>query len=140
MNLFDDEEFHRRFDQAEHTLEPAQRDLSDGDYGWSCFKAQQAREYALKGLLYGLGKMAFGCSTVALLEVLVESGIEVEEALKGITRRSDRHYIPTRYANAYSADNPFRYYDEEDAQQAVDGAKGIVDFVSASREQLSKGD
>lgn len=147
MDLFDEEEFHRWFDQAEHTLESAQRDLSDGDYGWSCFKAQQAGEYALKGLLYGLGKPAFGHSTVALLEALAEAGIEVEESLKGITRRLDRHYIPTRYANAYSADSPFRY-DEGDAQQAVactersrsDGAKEIVDFASISRAQLSEGD
>ncbi len=40
---------------ARQALESAKADLSRGDYNWACFKAEQAAECALKGLLRGLG-------------------------------------------------------------------------------------
>jgi HEPN domain-containing protein len=34
--------------QAEATLASAKRDKEAGDFNWSCFKAQQAAEFAVK--------------------------------------------------------------------------------------------
>ena len=40
---------------------------NDEVYNWCCFKAQQAAEYAVKGLLYGFGIMAYGHSVMNLV-------------------------------------------------------------------------
>ena len=49
--MMDEEEFERWLRQAEHTLASARGNIEDGDFDWACFKAHQAAEYALKGLL-----------------------------------------------------------------------------------------
>jgi len=55
LSIFDQEEYRRWMKQAEATLSSAKRDKDYGDYNWCCFKAQQAAEFAVKGLLYGVG-------------------------------------------------------------------------------------
>ena len=64
----DRDEYVRWRGQAQHTFESAQRDVSDSDFDWACFKAHQAAEYCVKGLLRGLGLMAVGPSLLRLLE------------------------------------------------------------------------
>jgi len=54
---FDKDEYERWLRQAKDTLESAEEDLKNHRFNWSCFKAQQAAEYAVKGLLYGLGSI-----------------------------------------------------------------------------------
>lgn len=70
MELFDTEEYERWLGQAENTLKSAEHDSKAGDYNWACFKCQQAAEYAIKGMLRGLGKPAAGHSLLKLLEEL----------------------------------------------------------------------
>ena len=76
-SLFDEEEFLRWMKQAEHTLTSAQGDAAEGDYGWACFKAQQAAEYAAKALLRGLGLPAFGHSILGLVGEMEEQGLRI---------------------------------------------------------------
>ena len=139
-DLFDQDEFIRWLEQAEDTLKSADHDLKDGDYNWACFKAQQAAEYSVKALLYGLGEpaAAVGHSILSLLEELGGLGVGITEELLGFARRLDKHYIPTRYPNAHPAGSPFKYYDQKDASESLKGARAIVQFVKARREELEQ--
>lgn len=136
-SLFDDEEFLRWIRQAEHTLTSAQGDAAEGDYGWACFKAQQAAEYAAKALLRGLGLPAFGHSVLRLVGEMEKQGIPISERVQQCARTLDRHYIPPRYANAYPAGSPFEYYDRETANEAIACAKTVLTVVQEARERYA---
>jgi HEPN domain-containing protein len=132
-SLFDEEEFLRWMKQAEHTLTSAQRDATEGDYGWACFKAQQAAEYATKALLRGLGLPAFGHSVLGLVGEMERQGLPITEKVRQCARTLDRHYIPPRYANAYPAGSPFEYYDRETAGEAIACAQAVLKVVQEAR-------
>ena len=114
--MFDREEFERWLKQAEKTLESAERDKNNEDYNWCCFKAQQAAEYAVKGLLCGFGIMSYGHSVVNLLGRLKEK-MKIPAVILRMARLLDRHYIPPRYPNAHPEGSPFEYYDAETADE-----------------------
>lgn len=135
-SLLDADEYTRWLDQARATLKSASSDLTAGDYNWSCFKAQQAAEYGVKGLLYGLGEAAFGHSIVSLLERLEAAGLDVEDELESAARQLDRHYIPTRYPNAHAEGSPFRYYERRDSESAIDRARVLIAFVEDAWTEL----
>ncbi|BDG17212.1 MAG: HEPN domain-containing protein [Thermus sp.] len=129
MAPLDREEFARWLAQAHHTLASATRDLEGGDYDWASFKAHQGAEYALKGLLRGLGRPAFGHALLRLVQALRESGVEVpgevEEAAKGL----DLHYIPARYPDAYPEGSPYEYYTAARAKEALEAAHKLLAWV-----------
>lgn len=131
--LFDEDEFGRWFNQAENTLSSSDHDLEHGDYNWSCFKAQQAGEYALKALLRGLGRITIGHSALKLLEQLEKLGSQVSEQVKDCARSLDKHYVPARYPNAYPAGSPFEFYDEKTALVAIECARMLLDFIRAEK-------
>lgn len=138
--MFDKEEFERWMKQAERTLKSAERDKNATDYSWACFKAHQAAEFAIKGLLYGLGIMAYGHSLKKLLEILSQR-IKVPEEILRKAKILDRHYIPTRYPDAHIAGSPFEFYDEEDAEEALKSAERILEFVKGVADaSLREGD
>jgi HEPN domain-containing protein len=126
--ITDKEECRRWLEQAKNTLKSAERDKQSGDYNWCCFKAQQAAEFALKGLLYGVGVSAVGHSLLKLLGELEKKGFRTGE-LASDARILDRHYIPTRYVNAHAEGAPFEFYDLPTAEEALKSARKIVDFV-----------
>jgi len=131
---FDRKEFERWRSQAENTLQSAREDSKQKRFNWSCFKAQQAAEYGVKGLLYGLGASPTGHSLIRLLERVKRRGFDVGSVLPE-ARILDRHYIPTRYPNAHPEGAPFEYYDEGTAEEALESAEMVLDFVdqAASR-------
>lgn len=133
-SFFDFEEFERWLDQAIYTLDSAKRDLTANDYSWCCFKAQQAAEYALKGLLRGLGIAGFGHSNLKLVEELIKAGVEISSELSRQVRDLDRHYIPPRYADAFPAGSPYQFYDFETAEEAVKFSEAIIQFVKGRGE------
>ena len=135
--FFDEEEFSRWIRQAEHTLSSAQRDAAGGDYGWACFKAQQAAEYAAKALLRGLGLPAFGHSVLGLVGEMEKQGLPITEEIRQCARTLDRHYIPPRYANAYPAGSPFEYYDRETADKVIACAEAVLKAVQEARERYA---
>lgn len=136
-SLFDDEEFLRWMRQAEHTLNSAQGDAAEGDYGWACFKAQQSAEYAAKALLRGLGLPAFGHSVLGLVGEMERQGLSITEEVRQCARTLDRHYIPPRYPNAYPAGSPFEFYDRETAEEAIACAQAVLKIVQEARDRYA---
>ncbi|MCX9011406.1 MAG: HEPN domain-containing protein [Candidatus Methanoperedens sp.] len=111
--MFDKEEFNRWIAQASDTLNSARMDYSTKSYNWCCFKAQQAAEYAVKGLLKGLGVSAYDLSI---------------QTLTTCARTLDRHYVPARYPDAFTEGSPFEFYDDRTALDALDCAEKICNF------------
>ncbi len=125
--MFDKEEFERWIAQASDTLNSARQDYSTKSYNWCSFKAQQAAEYAVKGLLKGLGVSAYGHSIVKLLRDLETYSLSIQ-ALTSCARTLDRHYVPARYPDAFTEGSPFEFYDDKTALEALSCAEKICDF------------
>jgi len=128
-NRIDHDEYKRWLDQAKYTLQSARRDLGAADFTWSCFKAQQAAEYAAKSILRGLGRLASGHSVLKLVAEIEQCGFDVGKDLHKIAMILDRHYIPPRYPDAYPSGSPFEFYDEDTAVQALRAAEKLVRFA-----------
>ena len=124
------EEARRWLMQALRDLKAATDSLEDGNYEWACFQAQQAAEKAVKALLYGYGMSGWGHSIVELLDAL-KGSIEVSEDLYTAARELDRHYIPSRYPNAFASGYPGLYYDRPTAEKAIEASRRIIDWVKA---------
>ena len=129
MNLFDWEEFGRWWEQARHTPQSAERDAKEGDFAWACFKAQQAGEYAVKGLLRGFGKRLAGHSVGKLVGELETLGLNPPPELLRAGKALDFFYIPTRYPDAFPSGSPHEYYTEETAREALRHAQEILDWT-----------
>lgn len=130
--MFDNEEYDRWLKEAENTLRSAGSDKDNGFYNWCCFKCQQAAEFALKGLLYGLGLTPFGHSLTKLIKNLEDQNISISE-ISTTSRKLDLHYIPSRYPNAHPSGSPFEYHDENIAEEALKYAKKIIQFVKVHK-------
>ena len=98
-------------------------------FDWACFKAHQAAEYAVKGLLRALGRPSVGHSVFRLLQELEKLGFEVGEEVLRAGRVLDRHYLAPRYPNQWVEGAPMDYYDEEDARDALKRAANVVEVV-----------
>ena len=122
------EEARRWYMQALRDLKAASDSLADGNYEWACFQAQQAAEKAARALLYGYGASGWGHSVVELLEAL-RRYTDVSEDLYVAGRELDRHYIPSRYPNAFPSGYPGMYYDRSTAERAIEASRRIVDWV-----------
>jgi HEPN domain-containing protein len=129
MAPLDREEYARWLSQARHTLASGERDLAEGDYDWASFKAHQASEYALKGLLRGLGQPAFGHALLRLVQALEGAGVEVPKEVEERAKGLDLHYIPARYPDAYPEGSPHEYYTEERAREALEAARKVLLWV-----------
>jgi HEPN domain-containing protein len=138
-SLLDEREFERWFEAAKRSLESAEGDLDRGDYNWACFKAQQAAELAVKGLLHGLGMLAYGHSVSKLLQQLEGKGLAVGGDLLQAAKSLDKYYVPTRYPNAWSEGSPHHYYTKVDASQAIDQAQEVLSWVDGTWRQLKRG-
>lgn len=135
MEPFDREEYDRWIAQSRHTLASSRRDAEEGDHDWACFKAQQAGEYALKGLLRGLGRPAHGHATKRLLEALAEAGLEVPPAVLEAAQELDIHYIPARYPDAYPQGSPHEFYNAKRSGEALGAAEILLGWVKALAEE-----
>lgn len=134
--MIDIAEFDKWFRQGEQTLLSAKDDQEKAHHNWACFKAQQAAEFALKGLLHGLGNMAIGHSITKLLEEVERIGLSVPEALRIDANTLDKHYIPTRYADAYDQGSPYEFYNGKDSTEAIAAAQRCIDYVHTTRQGL----
>ena len=129
------EEARRWFLQALRDAKASEHSLASGDYEWSCFQAQQAAEKAAKALLYAHGASAWGHSVTELLEYLKRFE-NVPEELVAVAHELDRHYIPSRYPNAYASGYPGMYYDKQAAEKCVSQAKTFIEWVRKCLERL----
>jgi len=116
----------RWVDQAEADLKTAKDCLKDGNYYASSFFAQQVAEKALKGFLYSKGLRAL--VTHSVLD-LIDEASRFENRFNefaDFARELDRHYIGSRYPNAYPSGAPYRYYTIEVAEKCVNYAELIL--------------
>ncbi|HZD61082.1 MAG TPA: HEPN domain-containing protein [Anaerolineae bacterium] len=126
--MFDRGEFERWIAQSDKTLTSAEHDLSAGAYNWTCFKAQQAAECAVKALLRATAVPAVGYSVLKLMEALANQGFEIAQ-LTHCARIIDAHYLPTRYPDVYPQGSPFEFYDEDIAREAIKCAQQIIESI-----------
>ena len=129
------EEARRWLMQAKRDLEAARVSAANGLYEWACFQAQQAAEKAVKALLYALGRSPWGHSIVELMEY-ARRHVEVGEELMVAARELDRHYIPSRYPNAFESGYPGIYYDAPTAERAIRAAETIIGWVEEQLRRL----
>jgi len=136
--MLDEKEFSRWMRSSKRTLSSADRDRGSGDYNWSCFKAHQAAEFAVKALLRGLGLHAYGHSVSGLLSRL-EGMLEVSGEVMSDAKALDKLYVPTRYPNAWAEGSPEDYYTANDSQNAIKSAENIIRWVESSWKSLRRG-
>ncbi len=130
MAYLDVSEYERWMKSAIRTLESAGHDVGHGDYNWACFKAHQAAEKALKALLWGVGMPKTGHSLTHLLNYIAqELGLGAPEEVKESCLVLDKHYVPTRYPNAWTEGTPEDYYSEGEARNAIARARRIVEWA-----------
>lgn len=110
---------------AERTSRSAAGDAEAGDYNWACFKAHQAGGYAVKALLYGVGKPARGHAITKLLQEASQF-VKVGEEVWEWAALLDKFYVPTRYVDAWSEGAPYEYYTRRDAEAALRAAEGLI--------------
>lgn len=99
--------------------------MNGGFYNWAAFKSHQAAEFALKALLYGVGKPARGYALIRLARELGDVPPHVEEALLLL----DKFYIPSRYVDAWSEGSPHEYFTRHDAEAAIKAAEAVIKWA-----------
>lgn len=123
------QEAHRWLTQACHDIDAAALNAREGYADVACFLAQQAAEKALKAYLYGQGERAVvGHATYLLLKRCQHYDASFE-ALQDLCRRLDQYYIPTRYPNGLPGGIPHEVYTQDQAQEAIAGARKVIDQV-----------
>lgn len=125
----DRDEWERYLKQSSHTLKSARGDMEDGDYDWACFKAQQAAELILKGLLRASGKLATGHSVIKLVYEIASFDIVIPMEIEVCSKELDKVYIPARYPDAYAWGAPVDYYTEDDARESIKCAERVLNFA-----------
>ncbi|MHA2496384.1 MAG: HEPN domain-containing protein [Candidatus Hodarchaeales archaeon] len=123
------DEFKRWIDQAENTLASAEHDKVAGFFNWTCFKAHQCVEFALKAALWGNGLSIRGHSLIELLNQIRNNlKIDLSQHIECF-RKLERLYIPTRYADAFVEGAPHAFFGEGDADEALTCSKEILAFI-----------
>ncbi|MEM1538377.1 MAG: HEPN domain-containing protein [Candidatus Nezhaarchaeales archaeon] len=137
--MLDEKEYEKWFNTGRRNVSSAREDLGRGDYSWACFKAQQAAEVAVKALLHGLGLPAYGHSISRLLKGLEAKGVKIDDDLMYSAKSLDKLYVPTRYPNAWAEGTPYDYYTKKDAENAINDAEKILQWVEDMWRYLKRG-
>jgi len=132
------QEFSRWIAMAERTLASAVRDMEAGDYNWACFKAHQAGEFAVKAVLYGVGRPTRGHSVARLLREL-SSFVAIDEGAFEDALLLDKFYVPTRYVDAWSEGVPYEYFTKHDAELAIGAARRVIGLAKELWRSLGGG-
>jgi HEPN domain-containing protein len=113
--------------------------VEHGDYNWACFKAHQAAERALKALLWGVGVPRTGHSLTHLLNYIAqELGLRAPDDVRESCLVLDKHYVPTRYPNAWAEGTPEDYYFEGEAWSAIARARRVMEWVEGVWRESSR--
>lgn len=123
------EEAERWWRQAEADLKTARLLFEDKEFGPCAFFCQQAAEKALKALLYLKGIKIFGHSLVGLLGRVTDQGFpEPVESVKEAADRLDKHYISSRYPDAFESQIPAEQYTAKMAEEALQWAQLLLQY------------
>jgi len=119
----------RWFEEGENDISTANILLEHKKYNPSAFYSQQAAEKILKGLLLAYNEATWGHSVLSLLRRLDEiMDVDISE-IEQCAKELDRHYIPSRYPDAYPSGRPEDYYTEKMAKEAIACATKIKEFA-----------
>ncbi len=116
--------------QALRNLSSAEVNRSHGLHEEACYESHQAAEKALKALHQHLGSERRGHSLLYLLSEL-QLPDEPPKNVVDCARELDRHYIPSRYPDAYPEGAPMDYYGEEESHECIKCAELIVEWVGS---------
>ncbi len=85
----------------------------------------------MKGLLLAHNEAAWGHSvlTLTLLRRFAETIDADIQEVEQCAKELDRHYIPSRYPDAYPSGRPEDYYTEKIAKEALSCALKIKEFA-----------
>lgn len=128
--VLDEAEFERWYATAHDAHTNAEHQTQRGSFHWACFLAEQSAQFALKGLLHGLGEGAWGHDLPELGRQFTDAADErlPEEVADALTRLS-RHYIAARYPDAHPSGTPAGHFRRADAEQACDDAETALRYV-----------
>lgn len=130
------EEAKRWFLQAVRDLKASRDSHSAGNFEWAVFQAQQSAEKSLKALLHAHGRGAWGHSVLELFEALRDIySLELDQFLSK-ARELDRHYIPSRYPNAFESGYPGQFYDEETSTRSITYAEEILNWAKKKLHEI----
>ncbi len=114
-------------EQATRDLASARLLLEGGLWEWACFASHQAAEKAIKAVYQKMGGEGWGHGLVDLLQGLRDR-VPVTDEVQRCARLLDRHYIPTRYPNAWPQGSPGSHHTREEAERAVGCAEAVLRF------------
>jgi len=115
-------------EQARGELKAARDLYATSNHAWCCFACQQAAEKALKAILEHYGSPTPGHNLLALASE-ASKFTKIPRKIESACRRLNRHYIPTRYPNAFPSGAPIHMFNEEDAREALKDAEEVVNFA-----------
>ena len=115
--------------QAENDLAFVKVAVREGFFAQACFMAHQVAEKALKAMAYYRGdRFVTGHSLTELMSSLETTYPNLSEFSRP-ARLLDRYYIPTRYPNALPGGVPFELYHRDEAEEAEDWARNILEMA-----------
>lgn len=128
--MLDHEEFARRRATADEALRSACAQRDAGFPQYACFMAEQAAQAALKAVLRGLAAEVRGHDLVALADAVTDqtAAPAPDDVTAGLQSLS-RHYIASRYPDAYTAGTPASHYGPRDAETALADAERVIAHV-----------
>lgn len=103
--------------------------LKDGFFAHVCFLSQQASEKAMKGYLVFCGKNYPKTHDLVTLHRLME--VKWLEPHLSAIKKLSAFYVPIRYPDAMAGSLPEGLPDKEDAANALQWARDIVDIVES---------
>ncbi|MFP4695293.1 HEPN domain-containing protein [Thiohalospira sp.] len=112
--------------QAANDLAWAEHSHAGGFHAQTCFAAQQAGEKALKALCFTLGYDIV--RTHSLFQIVEMLGVNGE--LREQARELDFYYLTGRYPDAFPAGAPFEMIRPQQAESALQAARGLLDTVT----------
>ncbi len=114
--------------QAEAELQAAKDLPTHGHWFWCCFTCQQAVEKAIKAIGEHFRQHLIGHDLISLLDEL-QMFTAIPENVHRACAQLNRHYIPTRYPNAFDRGAPVDKFFEQDAREAVQDAELVLEFA-----------
>ncbi|MCS7235148.1 MAG: HEPN domain-containing protein [Armatimonadota bacterium] len=117
--------------EAEAELAAARTLYEAGHWAWCCFTCQQAAERALKAVCEHLRTPQTGHNLNLLLQAVADH-VPIPDVVREGCARLNRHYVPTRYPNAFDRGVPAEQFFEADARQALRDAEEVVHFAQTT--------
>ncbi len=133
------EEASRWLKQAKIDFKNAENNLNFESYELVCFLSHQTAEKSLKALLYSIGLRPFGHSLKDLVKEIEKNKdkININIPLEFATEL-DKHYIPTRYPDAFVSGIPHDYYSKKNANDCLKWSKKILGLAEKFLKNIIK--